>query len=326
MTVTTEVTTCPIWGSKYEARGVYCPRDKTYEVSDSKRTFYGYRVSKELVESLIMALTDRQKAQLTTWIINESYARGYDPEVTHDVVVSTTSPRRSLPVHKRADRLLKILAWASSTHGVGEVLRFPGSQYELFAWSESVSWSEVQYFLDYLVTRGWLEPTARGVPNVGWKVTVDGHTRVEESDKQEQSTDSSQAFVAMWFDNSMSGAYNNGIELAIRDTGYEPLRIDQKEHINKIDDEIIAEIRRSRFLVADFTHGGDGARGGVYYEAGFAHGLDIPVIFTCRKDAVDTLHFDTNHYNHIVWTDPTDLREKLKHRILAAIGEGPDSL
>jgi hypothetical protein len=34
---------------------------------------------------------------------------------------------------------------------------------------------------------------------------------------------------------------------AIRDSGYEPMRIDRKEHINKIDDEIIAEIRRSCF-------------------------------------------------------------------------------
>ena len=105
--------------------------------------------------------------------------------------------------------------------------------------------------------------------------------------------------------------------------GLRPLRIDQKEHINKIDDEIIAEIRRSRFLVADFTHGNEGARGGVYYEAGFAHGLGIPAIFTCRDDAVSKLHFDTNHYNHIVWATPEELREKLRNRILAAIGEGP---
>ena len=101
------------------------------------------------------------------------------------------------------------------------------------------------------------------------------------------------------------------------------MRIDQKEHINRIDDEIIAEIRRSRFLVADFSHGDGGARGGVYYEAGFAHGLDLPVIFTCREDSVETLHFDTEHYNHIVWANPEELREKLKNRILAVIGEDP---
>ncbi len=35
-----------------------------------------------------------------------------------------------------------------------------------------------------------------------------------------------------------------------------------------------------RFMIADFT----GHRGGVYFEAGFAHGLGIPVIWTCRED------------------------------------------
>ena len=123
---------------------------------------------------------------------------------------------------------------------------------------------------------------------------------------------------------ALNEAFEHGIEPAIKDTGFNPLRIDRKEHINKIDDEIIAELRRSRFIVADFTHGKDGARGGVYYEAGFAHGLNLPVIFTCREDAVETLHFDTEHYNHIVWSNPMELREKLKNRILAVIGEGPD--
>ena len=63
----------------------------------------------------------------------------------------------------------------------------------------------------------------------------------------------------------------------------------------------------------------------MYYEAGFAHGLDLPVIFTCRDDAVETLHFDTEHYNHIVWTTSMDLREGLRNRILAVIGEGPEA-
>ena len=108
------------------------------------------------------------------------------------------------------------------------------------------------------------------------------------------------------------------------DAGYTAMRIDRKEHINKIDDEIIAEIRRSRFLVADFSQGDDGARGGVYFEAGFALGLGIPVIYTCRKSDIDKLHFDTRQYNHIVWETPEDLRTALKNRILAVIGEGPN--
>ncbi len=121
----------------------------------------------------------------------------------------------------------------------------------------------------------------------------------------------------------MKAAYEEGVGPAIREAGYEPLRIDRKEHISKIDDEIIAEIRRSRFLVADFTQGDTGARGGVYYEAGFAHGLNIPVIFTCRTDAIDKVHFDTRQYNHITWENTAELRERLAKRISATLGDGP---
>ena len=97
----------------------------------------------------------------------------------------------------------------------------------------------------------------------------------------------------MWFDKSMDGLYERGIAPAIEATGYNPLRIDRKDFLGKIDDEIIAEIRHSRFVVADFSHGKDGVRGSVYYEAGFAHGLGIPVIYLCRKGS--DLAFDTNH-------------------------------
>ena len=146
-----------------------------------------------------------------------------------------------------------------------------------------------------------------------------------------KAVNSEQAFVAMWFDESVDEAYEKGIEPAIRDAGYRPLRIDKKEHNNKIDDEIIREIRRSRFVVCDFTcgfveHGGertDFPRGGVYYEAGFAQGLGIPVIWMCRADHIEHVHFDTRQFNHLVWEKPEDLKTKLQNRIGAVIGDGP---
>jgi len=124
-----------------------------------------------------------------------------------------------------------------------------------------------------------------------------------------------QAFVAMWFDPSMLLVYENGLAPGIRAAGYDPIRIDQVEHAGKIDDRIVAEIRSSSLLVADFT----GQRGGVYFEAGFALGLGIPVIWTCRDTDIDKLHFDTRQYNHIVWNADRlhDLAEKLAYRIRA---------
>jgi nucleoside 2-deoxyribosyltransferase len=111
----------------------------------------------------------------------------------------------------------------------------------------------------------------------------------------------------------------NGLQKAIVDAGYLPMRIDSKEHVNKICDEIIAEIRRSKLLVADFT----GQRGGVYFEAGFAMGLALPVIWTCRKDDMPNIHFDTRQYNCIDWETPDELANRLLKRIEAVIGRGP---
>jgi nucleoside 2-deoxyribosyltransferase len=75
-------------------------------------------------------------------------------------------------------------------------------------------------------------------------------------------------------------------------------------------------------LVADFTCEPDKIRGGVYFEAGFAMGLGIPVFWTVR-DTTKDIHFDTRQYAHIVWKDAADLRKQLADRIAAVIGYGP---
>ena len=112
----------------------------------------------------------------------------------------------------------------------------------------------------------------------------------------------------------MDEVWENAIKPGIEDAGYEPVRVDRKEHVNKIDDEIVAELRRARFVVADFTCGQAGARGGVYYEAGFAHGRGVPVIFSCREDVIEKLHFDTRQYSHIVWEAEklSEFRDRLR--------------
>jgi hypothetical protein len=142
-------------------------------------------------------------------------------------------------------------------------------------------------------------------------LTVAGWERVDQLQSTRGRPD--QAFVAMWFDQTLNDAYSKGIELALRNTGFDPLRIDRLAHNERIDDKILAEIRSSGLVVADFT----GHRQGVYFEAGFALGLGIPVIWCCRKDELDKAHFDTRQYNHIRWTDPQDLREQLEDRVRA---------
>ena len=322
------ISKCPVWSSSelsYEAYGRFA--EQTWYVDDSPRAGGGFILPNDVFIAKVHSMSEVQKTRLTTWLIDQRIQGTEQPEITAAVIdyVKTKPP---LPVHERAERLLRFIA--GQTDPVGTEYEIRRGDPAAYAWSESTDKVEIGHSIQYLMKEGWVDsnPKARLVqfgiyatPAYVW-VTVDGYRRVS---ALRTTVDSSQAFVARWFDDLMQQAQEHGIEPAIKDAGYKPLRIDQKEHINKIDDEIMAEIRRSRFLVADFTHGVDGARGGVYYEAGFAHGLNLPVIFTCREDAVEELHFDTEHYNHIVWTTPADLREKLTNRILAVIGEGPEA-
>jgi len=125
-----------------------------------------------------------------------------------------------------------------------------------------------------------------------------------------------QAFIAMWFNNKTKSFFEKGIKPAVEFDGQTTcLRIDKTEHNNKICDQIIAETRKSKYLIADFTEN----RGGVYYETGYAMGLGIPVIWSVHKDHLKNVHFDTRQYNHICYENEGELFKKLKNRIEATI-------
>ena len=314
---------CQIWPD-YNSRGGYVESEKVNVIGCSPRAGGGYKITPEAIRLLEHhEITDEIRARLTTILVDQRERTSSWPTVTTGMI-DRARLNQPMVVDQRAERLLKFISRQVET--IAETISITKESYEAYAWSESTEWYEITYLLEYLGEMGWVKrystPMKHGIQYIhGWQLTVSGHGKIAE---QRVSVDSSQALVAMWFDESMAEAFEEGIEPAIREAGFEPLRIDRKEHINKIEDEIIAEIRRSRFVVADFTHGKKGARGGVYYEAGFAHGLNLPVIFTCREDKMNTLHFDTAHYVHISWKDPEDLRGQLRTRILAVIGEGPE--
>lgn len=187
-------------------------------------------------------------------------------------------------------------------------------------------------------------------PHNGLSITAKGYQRLRDIQKPNQT--SKQCFVAMWLIPEMDDVFKKAIKPAIefvepgeKDPRYHAVKIDNEEHVNDINDEIIAHIRRSRFMVCDLT----GYRGGVYFEAGFAYGLGLDVIYTCRKDwtreetlidhsgnLVTTLvdsagreimvrkegvHFDLAHRNRIEWEgDKLDeFKTKLENRIKAVI-------
>lgn len=312
---------CPIWGTPASAHYL---GDVDAMTVDSPRTAGSYYITGSAA-SLVSDCEPELKARLTTWLIEQRQLGVERPKIFSEIIEDP--PQHALPVHVRADRLLQYVQ--RSIQHIASIfeLRFnddTAQDYlEIQAWSESTTIDEVIYLVNYLEERNWLREHAHSMGVLMYIITVRGHARLAELATSMR--DSSQAFVAMWFDEEMTSVRNSGIVPGIKGAGYEAMVIDQKEHVNKIDDEIIGEIRRSRFIVADFTHGETGARGSVYYEAGFADGLGIPVIATCRADVVDKIHFDRRQYNHLLWEEDAldDLRLGLERRIVAVMGDGP---
>ena len=334
-------TNCPIWDTPTTI--ISSPDSKDMISVNSQRAGGKYLISIE-AEAMLESCDERLKAKLTSWLVEQRWLGQQGPEI-FSTTIDEAKERKVLSVFERASRTLKYLE--SQTSYIGDVIELFRAQgtldvhlktmsrgdsidetdksrcfvsLNLQAFSESTNLEEVAFLLRYLNSQRWLDHTdSRGLHKC--ELTVEGYTRLAELEKRD--TQSSRAFVAMWFDKSMDDLWEKGIKPGIEDAGYEAVRIDRKEHVNKIDDEIIAEIKRSRFVVADFTHGTGGMRGGVYYEAGFAHGMNNPVIFSCREDIIDDIHFDTRQYNHIVWKTPEDLKTRLTNRIAAVVGDGP---
>jgi hypothetical protein len=212
------------------------------------------------------------------------------------------------------DKCRKILEWIrrkSSFFGAKAPI-YPARDYPLF---DAVSPAECEYLLNHLSERQLIFHVSAAEPHE-WTLSMAGWEFIE---PLASAGIPGRCFVAMAFAEELDSAYFEGIKPAIVEAGYEPVCMKERLTNDNICDVILAEIRKSKFVVADFTK----QKGGVYFEAGFAKALGKDVFWLCRGDDFDNLHFDTNHYGHIKWSKPADLKQQLTARIIAELGEGP---
>lgn len=319
---------CPIWGTRATMdAGTIGDGAKVNSVRAGGR--YGISGT---AATVVASFTKAEKAKVTTWLV-EQRRLGVTLPILRDDTLNEIKKRHSLLFSEKRARFFRLgyplLFKPGARLDVGHRALERDRKAEANLWMVA-AWIEAEDVEETVALLAMLEGEGM-VTYLGSYVTMTakGLERMEEL--ADGGADSKQAFVAMWFGPEMNEPWRTGFAPAIRDAGYQPFRIDGKEHNNKIDDEIVAEIKRSRFLIADFTCGGvvvDGKfepnpRGGVYYEAGLAHGLGMEVIFTCRADRLDYAHFDTRQFAHIVWTEPADLRVGLYNRIAATLKEAP---
>ncbi len=299
-----------------------CPICKRPQ-QDARVSDYGERLSVECdrcgkftITSSAAAMAERRELgpRLSAFIRDRSESGAEGAEIDSRVL---TDIEAGLPNYRVSEKQLLLL------RALERKTTFPGQTVELtlsldfpLAWSSGEE--EFRYHLESLSARGLIQPFVPGIrgPVYGSTITPAGWTFLD--DHARASVISDQAFVAMSFADELQPAWKTGIYPALKKARFEPYRTDAQPHIDRIDAKIITEIKNSRFLVADVTQ----QRPGVYFEAGYAIGLGLPVFWCVRQDDLPNVHFDTRQYNHIVWQNEQHLAEKLYAFVVAIVGKG----
>jgi len=294
-----EKATCPI-----------CKRDEDIKISHLSKNMASYECpvcgkyeAPSIWPTACPIKTPDRK--LSAWI-REQNDQGKHPELTDEGIEILQA---SIPDYKPSEKqikLLKAIERRSAAPGDKVTLNLE----EDFSLAYADSLREFNFYLQALTRRNLVE-----MPSDRVKITSDGWDYLDKhaSDLEEKT----QGFVAMSFSPEMKSMWEKAIKPAIQQAGYTACRVDEQPHNDNIIFKIMAEIKNSRFVVADVTE----QRNGVYFEAGYALGLGVPVIWSVRKDDAANVHFDTAQYNQIRWETPEELREGLFDYICAIIGK-----
>jgi hypothetical protein len=293
--------------------------------------------------------SEKEKQIISIWIRNE-YERQNRKHLSKRLTLSDLHEiiRQYSPLEPLEKMDNAFLTIEKASPYVGAVINILyGNDYPYY---HCFTGAELRSILLLLQQEGFITAPDSANPHINLAISARGYERLSEIKKQGK--DSRQGFVAMWFTPEMNAVYEAAIRPAIEyieegetEPRFRAIKIDNVEHINDINDEVISAIRRSRFMVCDLT----GYRGGVYFEAGFAKGLGLDVIYTCRKDWLKSaflrdkegnrievlydnggkeiqikkegIHFDIEHINRIEWEEGKldEFKEKLLTRIKANI-------
>ena len=125
-------------------------------------------------------------------------------------------------------------------------------------------------------------------------------------------------FLAMEFDKpELETLVEDVLKPTVKEAlGYDLRDIRDISRAGIIDNILRVAIRDARFVIVDLTHDNSGA----YWEAGYAEGLDKPVVYICKKEKFERsreegggTHFDTNHCTTVLWGENgnKDFRQQL---------------
>ena len=289
---------------------VYCPCCGTYRITGS------------MIDSLPHWLLSDAQWAAVAYDLKKMTRRAEPPRLDREVLQALRDTAR-LP---HPDQILDdFILWAGSES------RWPGDALEITYAKHrtllgAVEENAYNYMIDCISKSGYFSGVSSTYSGTytyqDCSLTPRGWHRHRELSSVQSSR--RYGFMAMKYgDEQLDAIVRDHFAPQVALTAFELKRLDDGQPAGLIDDHLRVRIRQARFLVCDLTHGNRGA----YWEAGFAEGLGIPVIYTCRGDVFHNAdhpchpHFDAAHWVTVPWDpeSPVDAAMKLKAIVRATL-------
>ncbi|MDN5100378.1 hypothetical protein O8C83_06040 [Aliarcobacter butzleri] len=293
---------CPICNisSKEESTGrdghhIICPKCGEYFISRS------LKINLRSIENI------KDINKISSWISEQNKLFGNIPELLTSNIEAIIDQREKT-IKEKFDCFMKTI----STLDQGQITNLNFNH--CYIYDENELGTFYQKALDKNYIKGLLKQPMGHIPLIMHQsICFDGLEYVESLNQKNEN--SKNVFAAFYFTKELQSIFDNDVKQIIEELELTYIRVSSSttDTNTTINDDIIGKIKSSKIVIADFS----GQRNSVYFEAGFAMGLNIPVIWTCKKSEVDNLSFDTRQYPHILWETKEELKEKLKNRIKA---------
>ncbi|GIP38656.1 hypothetical protein J31TS4_19360 [Paenibacillus sp. J31TS4] len=276
-------------GSVYLFRSCYCTGDGEYRIGASVYDQFNR-----------MDLGDKRDSfYLISAYIREQTDRGEEVELlAGNTAVILESPLIPRTVEAKMDKLLSFLH--RNAQGPGDEVQLD-PMHASFNLTYSPNLQEFIYILEQLKTEKLINRVGATL-----SLTEQGWEAAERLYEQEQRP-GKLCYISMTEDSELLGPMKESVFPRLRDKGYEPLAPDQPAGEPGAARDMRREIGEADLLIADVTV----PKPHLYFEAGYAEGLGIEVIYTVRQDAVWEQTFGIMQTEPLVWETADELADKL---------------
>lgn len=291
-----------------DSTALQLPTDKDGEIINCNRCGK-YFISRSLIESNDDFKRGKENLyKVSSWVYEQNYDFNTIPELMTDNF-SNFLEMRDKKVQEKFDLMMHHLY---KLHAQQEKI----DEYVLITrcWMKDLIefYLYFQKAMDASLIDAKIENIMRGYKIItSFSLTFDGLQYVE--NLQSTNKSSKNVFLAFNFETELNDVFSTYVREAVEESGLNCIIVNQNntEHDKSITDEIIGKLKSSRIVIADFTN----HRNSVYFEAGFAMGMKIPIIWVVQKGHEENMSFDTRQYPHIVWENGEDLKKQIMDRI-----------